>query len=121
MHRLGRMFFHLFNIFYCIYDKRRRIAASINLSAEGIHTAIFQLSFRKTDEKTVLQKLEVIPCMVGKKGDYRPYVTEDEKEREKTFRILSPNRNISRFTRAPESFRSTGTVLFDENGIMAGD
>lgn len=85
------------------------------------HTAIFQLSFRKTDEKTVLQKLEVIPCMVGKKGDYRPYVTEDEKEREKTFRILSPNRNISRFTRAPESFRSTGTVLFDENGIMAGD
>ena len=85
------------------------------------HTAIFQLDYRKADGKTVLQKLEVIPCMVGKKGDYRPFVTEDEKEREKTFRILSPNRNISRFTHAPESFRSTGIVLFDENGIIAGD
>ena len=82
------------------------------------HTAIFRLSYKKTGNKTVLKKLEVIPCMVGKKGDYRPQVIEDETEREKTLKILSPKKQISKFTRAPESFLKTGIVLFNDKGEM---
>lgn len=82
------------------------------------HTAIFQLSYQKIDGNAVLKKLEIIPCMVGKKGDYRPVIIEDAAEREKTLKILSPKRKISKFTGAPESFLTTGTILFDDEGAM---
>ena len=79
------------------------------------------MTYVKTADGVRLRKLEAVPCLVGKSGDFRPYVTEDEKEREKTFRILSPNTRINRFDRAPESFRTTGTILFDEEGVRIGD
>ena len=85
------------------------------------HTAIFQLSYQKTGGNVVLKKLKAIPCMVGKKGDYRPVIIEETTEREKTLRILSPKRKISKFTNAPESFLTTGTVLFDDEGAMVED
>lgn len=93
---------------------------TINTSLDA-HTGIFRLTFEKTAGGTVLRRLEVIPCLTGKKGDYRPVVLEDQTEREKTFRLLSPNRRISNFTAAPESFRTTGIVLFSESGELIAD
>ena len=85
------------------------------------HTGIFRLTFEKNASGAVLRKLEVIPCRTGKKGDYRPTVLEDEKEREKTFQILSPKRRISDYTAAPASFRTTGIVFFNEQGEIIPD
>ncbi len=85
------------------------------------HTAVFQLTFEKNGSDAVLRRVEVIPYMTGKKGDYRPVVPENQEDREKAFSILSPKRNISKFTPAPESFRTTGIVLFSETGGMITD
>ena len=85
------------------------------------HTGIFQLSYERIKKKVVLKKVEVIPCMVGKKGDYRPKIIEDQTEKEKTFKILSPKRKISKFSRAPESFLTTGIVNFTDKGKIVED
>ena len=84
----------------------------------NMYTGIFRLTYQKTQDGAVLRRLEVIPCLVGKKGDYRPTVLEDQKEREAAWKILSPGKNIAKYTNPPASFLETGIVLFDENGKM---
>ena len=80
------------------------------------HAAIFRLTFEKTDSGVVPRKLEAIPCRYYKTDDYRIEEETDETEREKTFKILSPGKNILDCTYPPESFLKTGVVYFNEAG-----
>ena len=85
------------------------------------HAAIVQLTLEKTADGTVPRRLEAIPCKYYKTGDYRIEEETDEKEREKTFSILSPGRKLADCVNPPESFLSTGVVLFSETGEVKAD
>ncbi len=85
------------------------------------HAGIFQITFEKTENGAVPRKLEVIPCKYYKSGDYRIEEETDEAEREKTFRILSPGRNLGNCVNPPDSFLKTGVILFNEKGELITD
>ena len=85
------------------------------------HAGIFQLTLERTENGTVPRKLEVIPCKYYKTGDYRIEEQMDEAEREKTFKILSPGKKYTNCTNPPESFLSTGVILFNEAGEPISD
>ena len=80
------------------------------------HAGIFQLTLEKTEKGTVPRKLEVIPCKYYKGGDYRIEEEKDETEREKTFKILSPDKKFTNCVNPPASFLNTGVILFNEAG-----
>lgn len=82
------------------------------------HTGIFQFHFHKTENGTLLSRIQVIPCMTSGKNDYRPYEITDTDQRRKTFQILSPKKTIRDFEKPPESFLDSGMILFDEKGKM---
>ena len=85
------------------------------------HAGIFQITFEKTENGTVPRKLEVIPCKYYKTGDYRIEEETDETEREKTFRIISPGKELKGCVNPPESFLKTGVILFSEKGELIAD
>ena len=85
------------------------------------HAGIFQITFEKTENGAVPRRLEVIPCKYYKSGDYRIEEETDETEREKTFKVLSPGRNLGNCVNPPESFLKTGVILFNEQGEVITD
>ena len=85
------------------------------------HAGIFQITFEKTENGVVPRRLEVIPCKYYKSGDYRIEEETDEAEREKTFKILSPGRNLGNCVNPPDSFLKTGVILFNEAGELIAD
>ena len=85
------------------------------------HAGIFQITFEKTENGAVPRRLEVIPCKYYKSGDYRIEEETDEAEREKTFKILSPGRNLANCVNPPDSFLKTGVILFNEAGELIAD
>ena len=85
------------------------------------HAGIFQITFEKTENGAVPRRLEVIPCKYYKSGDYRIEEETDEAEREKTFKILSPGRNLANCVNPPDSFLKTGVILFNEAGELITD
>ena len=85
------------------------------------HAAIVQLTLEKTANGTVPRKLEAIPCKYYNTGDYRLEEEDDDDEREKTFKILSPGRKLVDCINPPDSFLYTGLVHFDEAGEMIAD
>ena len=85
------------------------------------HAGIFQITFEKTENGAVPRKLEVIPCKYYKSGDYRIEEETNETEREKTFRILSPGRNLGNCENPPDSFLKTGVIQFNEKGELITD
>ena len=81
-------------------------------------TGIFQITYEKNNGKAVLRKLEVIPCQTRGSRDYRPFEVTEERARKAVFRALMPQRAYAKCEKPPKSFLTTGTVLFDENGVM---
>ena len=79
------------------------------------HTGIFRLFYRKTGEKTVLEKVQVIPCHTSGNNDYRPYELTEEADRKKTFRILTSSGPFKGYENPPASFLDTGLVLLDDD------
>ena len=82
------------------------------------HTGIFRFTYRKTGDRVLLSEIEVIPCQTSGAGDYRPFIQEDEAEREKTFRILTSSKVPAKCENPPEYFLETGRIMFDENGMI---
>ena len=81
-------------------------------------TGIFQLLYEKNDGKATLRQLQVIPCQTAKRGDFRPFEVTAEKDRKAVYKALMPAKKYSGCHNPPDSFLTTGIVLFDENGKM---
>ena len=80
------------------------------------HTGIFRLTYRKDGDRVLLSSIEVIPCRTSGPDDYRPFELTDEAERKKTWQILSPRSAPYACEAAPDDFRESGIVRFDDNG-----
>jgi len=80
-------------------------------------TGIFQLAYERVDGQVQLKRMQVIPCMTQKGGDYRPYELTDEKERLAVFSKLIMKKAYKGLDNPPESFLENGVICF-ENGEM---
>jgi poly-gamma-glutamate synthesis protein (capsule biosynthesis protein) len=80
-------------------------------------TGIFQLRYSLTEEGPVLNNFAVIPCRTQGSGDYRPYVLEEETERQAMLKKLVFRKETRGMQNLPESFIQTGSVDFT-NGEM---
>ena len=81
-------------------------------------TGIFQLEYDLSGDRPVLSLLNVIPCQIGARGDYRPYELTDEKERQKCLNKLIHKKNVYLMTNLPQSFALTGRVTVLPDGTL---
>ena len=88
------------------------------MSSVDPRTGIFQTTYEKIGGQAVLRKLQVIPCRTSGSNDYRPFEVTEEGDRQAVYRALVAKKAYSKCDNPPDSFLTTGIVLFDENGQM---
>lgn len=77
-------------------------------------TGMFQAVYDLSGETPRLSALRVLPCVTGKKGDYRLIPVTDEARRRNIFSKLYLHKPSHGFEALPESFLLTGEAAFDD-------
>jgi len=73
-------------------------------------TGIFQMTWEKTDGKTELRRLRVIPCHTTYGPDYRPVPCETAEDSQSVWAKLRFKKPWKSMTDLPESFLTTGVA-----------
>lgn len=81
-------------------------------------TGIFQLAYERVNGEVLLKRLQVIPCRTQGSGDYRPYVLTEEAARQAVFSKLVMKKSYKGCVNPPDSFLTTGIVLFENGEIQ---
>lgn len=79
-------------------------------------TGIFQLRYHLTEEGPQLARFSVIPCRTQGKGDYRPYILTDPKERKAMLQKLIYPHEVTEMRILPPEFAETGVLDLDTGG-----
>lgn len=82
-------------------------------------TGIFQLRYDLESDGPHLSNFTVIPCRTQGKGDYRPMVLTEQKEKRAMLKKLIYPHSVDGMQNLPDSFVETGTVDL-QNGYLPG-
>lgn len=80
-------------------------------------TGIFQLTYKKEEDRVLLTELSVVPCQTQRSPDFRPFILTEEAQRQAVFGKLVLKKEYKGFENPPASFLETGVIRL-ENGQL---
>ena len=80
-------------------------------------TGIFQLTYKKEEDRVLLTELSVVPCQTQRSPDFRPFILTEEAQRRAVFGKLVLKKEYKGFENPPASFLETGVIRL-ENGQL---